>query len=543
MQTSRTLHRWSRAVLTVALVVPLLGVAAAAQGDSSQPSSIQAHATVKASVEPGGPTALKDPALMPSTGSLMSTVKDLVDIAPRATGTPGGRKAADYVARRFRDAGLKDVHFETADSFSWAASDASLTVSKKPYSATPISHSLIAGADVPSHRTLGPKGLTAPVIDIGSGAVVPDSVKGKIVLFDLKFQLPLAALALVTEFLWDPALQIIDIPTLFTANPYETSLKTTMKSLIDKGAVGAIGVLSDYFDSNKYHNEYYRKLAMTIPGFWVTKKAGEKIRSNLSADPTSTMKLTTDRRRVQARTVVGFLPGKSTDTIMVQSHHDSQGPGAVEDGTGTASVIGLADYYGALARQKGAKPREKTLMFATFDTHFTGYQQHLAFAEKYVLKKQTKYRIVANTTIEHIGKQAKIGPDGQLQVLDQPEPSGIFENVNPFLKATIAGAMVKNDLRATAMLNATPLQAVGIPTDASFALIAGIPVVSLIAGPMYMYDEADTIDKVDVQRMRPMATAYAQIINAIDTTPSDLIGIMPPPAADLLTKIAVGLLL
>ena len=49
------------------------------------------------------------------------------------------------------------------------------------------------------------------------------------------------------------------------------------------------------------------------------------------------------------------------------------------------------------------------------------------------------------------------------------------------------------------MLNATPFQLTetGIPTDASFVLLAGVPIVSLIAGPMYMYDDADTMDKVD----------------------------------------------
>ncbi len=534
MRTTMMRVRLTRTLLPVVLVISLTGVGGAAVAGTTAPSPIP-------TVEPVTPEALLSPSFMPTTASFMSTVRDLVAMAPRATGTPGGKAAADYVARRFRAAGLKDVHFETAPSFSWKASGASLKVGGKSYSTTPIEHSFITSATQASHRTLGAKGKTAQVVDIGSASRAPASVKGKIVMFDLNFELPLAAIGVLTEFLWDPMLQIIDIPTLFTANPYQTSLKTTMKSIMDRGAVGAIGVLSDYFDSNKYHNEYYRQIAMTLPGFWITKKAAAQIRTKLTATTTATMKLTADRKNAVARTVVGFLPGKSTDSILVQSHHDSQGPGATEDGTGTASVIGLADYYGALARQPGAKPRAKTLMFATFDSHFTGYQQHRAFAEKYLLKRQTKYRIVANTAIEHIAKQAKIGADGKLKVLNQPEPTGIFENVNPLLKATIIGAVVKNDLQATAVLNATPLQPVGMPTDANFALLAGIPVVSLIAGPAYMYDEADTIDKVDAERMRPMATAYAQIINAIDGTPSDLIGLLPPVVSSTLSKLVLGL--
>ena len=65
---------------------------------------------------------------------------------------------------------------------------------------------------------------------------------------------------------------------------------------------------------------------------------------------------------------------------MVQSHHDSVGTGAVEDATGTAEVIALAEHYGRAAKQPGYRPREKSLMFVTFDTHFTGYQAHQALS-------------------------------------------------------------------------------------------------------------------------------------------------------------------
>ena len=44
---------------------------------------------------------------------------------------------------------------------------------------------------------------------------------------------------------------------------------------------------------------------------------------------------------------------------MVQSHHDSVGPGAVEDASGSAEVIALAEHYGRLAAQGAV--REKTL--------------------------------------------------------------------------------------------------------------------------------------------------------------------------------------
>ncbi|MGA8257082.1 MAG: M28 family peptidase [Nocardioides sp.] len=471
---------------------------------------------------------------------MLSTVQDLVDIAPRVTGTRGGRKASSYVADRFRRAGLRDVHFERATSYNWMPSKFGLSVDGQQIDAFPVSHSLIKGESTPGRTTLGALGRTAPIVDIGPLPLGGIDVRDRFVMFDLKFQLPLAALAAVMEFFWDPALELVNATTLLTANPYLTSLESTYADAMSAGAAGVIVVLADYFESNRYHNEFYRGTAFKIPGMFVTRKTGASIRASLRADSQATMKLTVVRKEVVARTVVGFLPGRTKDTLMVQSHHDSQGPGAVEDGTGTAEVIALADYYGTLARRPGYVRRDKTLMFITFDTHFTGYQSHIAFAQKYLIQRRTPYRIVANATIEHVGKKAVIGGRGQLRTLDQSEPRGIFESLNPALKASLAEILVANDLRASALLNASPFLPVGIPTDASFAVLAGIPVASLIAGPLYMYDEADTMDKVDVGQLRPVARAFQQLIDLMDATPSDLIGLAPAPVLDALPLPLLG---
>lgn len=506
-------HRYRRmrraavaAGLAAAVAAPALAVGSATGADASAPPTVR----------PG----------LASTAQFMDTVRDLVGFAPRSTGTIGGRRTADYVAQRFRAAGLKDVHFETATSYAWSASGTSLKVGGRTIDSFPIAHSFIAGPTTPSVRTLGPAGRTAEVVDIGAGSIGGKDVRGKYVLFDLKFQLPLAALVPFMTFFWDPYLRLVDVPTLLSANPYITSQAAVVKEAQAKGALGVIGVLSDYFDSNRYHNEYYRRSPMTVPGVWVTKKEGAALRAALAKSPTATMRMTATRKAATARTVVGFLPGRSKDTVMVQSHHDSQGPGAVEDATGTAEVIALADYYGNLARKPGYQQREKTMMFATFDSHFTGYQQHIAFAEKYIVKKQTPYRIVANTTIEHVGKRAVVGKDGKLEVLDQHEPRGIFENLSVPLKLKLNSALVRNNLHTTAVLNSTVPAALlgGIPTDASFAVLSGIPTISLIAGPLYMYDEADTIDKIDQSQLRPVAVFFADMLDAIEKTPGNRIG-------------------
>jgi hypothetical protein len=469
------------------------------------------------------------PATLPTTDRIFSTIEDLVAIGPRRTGTEAGRRAASYVAERFRKAGLEGVGLLRAPSYDWHADRWGLSFDGQAIDAFPVSHSAVPDKTATGALGTGPDGIRAEMVDIGHGVApkLGPSLKGKIAVFDLRFVLPLAGLTPFVEFFHDPKLTFLNpLSTFLTGNPYVTTMTDAVKAAQDAGAVGFVGILHDYFDSNRYHNEYYRRAKVAIPGMWVTKRDGGRLRAMMQRNPKGTGRLVLEaqRRRVLSDTVIGYLPGKTDDVVQIQSHHDSVGPGAVEDASGTAEVIALAEHFGA----QGARKRQKTLMFTTFDTHFTGYQGHEEFARRYISERRDARRIVANVTIEHVGKQARITDGGKLQVLDQTEPRGIFENLSLPLKGKLIGNVVRNDLQGTAVLNGTLPQLVGgIPTDASFALISGIPTVSLIAGPAYMYDEQDTLDKIDKAQLRPVAQAFAELVNDLDPVPGAEIGLIP----------------
>jgi hypothetical protein len=456
---------------------------------------------------------------------IFSWIADLVGIGFRRTGTPEGYAAAAYVKCQFETLGLEDVGYEYASSWKWEATNASVEVAGQPVDAFPSNFSFVTSGEASSFST-GPSGLEVEIVDVGLGTPLEQQligVEGKIVLFDLKFLLPTAGLLALSEFIWDPELTIAE-PSLLTANPFVTTYSEVLNAAMDAGAVGFIGVLVDYFESNQYHNEYYRKTDVTIPGFWVSPDEGARIRqlmANAEGTPIAKMVLEGSREAVEARSVIGFLPGKSKDTIMVQSHHDSNTYGAVEDGSGTAAVLAQAQYFASQPDES----REKTLMFITMDTHFTGYQAHMAFVDKYIVNKETPYNIVANVTLEHIGKQGLMDADGALVTTELTEIRGIMNTFGPTLKASMINAVVEHDLQRTVLLSAHAMCPVaGMPTDASFVCLNGVPTASLISGPNYLYDIADTLDKVDRDQLVPVTEAFIDIIQAIDLTPSALIG-------------------
>lgn len=467
---------------------------------------------------PVAPAAAAPPDV-PSTDEIYATTGEIAAFGARKTGSPAGRAAADYVERTLESYGL-DAWQEHATSYRWEPHRWGLEVAGETIDAFPSWHSFTESATDTGPFSTDPGGTKAEVVDVGDGLgnqFRRTDVRGKIVLFNLRFYTPLLALGLGAEFLYDPRLTLLkDSAALKQANPYITSYTDVLKQVKARGAVGFIGVLSDYYDSNKYLNEYYRRLNVSVPGMWVTKTEGAQIRSLVRAGggkAPGRLTLEGSRDEVQSNTVVGILPGQSKETIQVQSHHDSMSEGAVEDATGTAEVLSLAKAFASVPQSE----RKRTLMFTTFDTHFTGYQAHQAFADKYVTNPDTPYQLVANLTVEHIGL-AGVVRDGKLVMSSLPEPRGFFRTGSSVIRNAIQKAIVTQNLARTAVIPANGAK--GIPTDASFLVPTKVPVISLVSGPIYLYDEDDTMDKVARNELRPVAKAFAQIIDRLDDVPA-----------------------
>ncbi len=445
-------------------------------------------------------------------------VRQLVSLGARRTGTAAGRAAAEYVAKSFDAFGLSNVSIDRSASTQWDASAHDLCVANQQIDCFPVNHSCAASGPLGPFGTRE-TGLTRRLIDMNRTTHY-DSLADAIVIFDVRFgSIDVDAVSRGTV---SPSVrqhpkfrELLDaLPDGRLTDPYRTTLAESVTTAVAAGAVGFVAVLSEYFDSNRYINEDYDGL--DIPGVWVTKKEGRRIRE-LLADKHSThatLHLKGLRSSVTAHSTIGVLPGRSKETILVHSHHDSVSDGAVEDASGTACVLALAEHFSSVPFEQ----RDRTIMFATMDTHFTGYEAHQDFVLKYIEQNFEGCKVLVNVAIEHIARAARID-EGNLVVEDSPEPRLILTNTGPRVHEIINAAI--EDLPAIAVVPTDVLPSEELPTDADFFYQAGIPVISFISAPIYLYDQADTLDKVDESQLGPVSVAFAEIIRDLGLVPRE----------------------
>lgn len=457
---------------------------------------------------------------MPVTDEIFSWVKDLADMGPRIPGTDAGKKAQTYVLQNFKNFGLKDVDIVASKTKNWKCEDWSLTVSGENIPSYFMTHSFNNGSFGSFSTPDG--GLNAKIVYIGEGTEADFKkmdVKGKIVVCDVVMnEVPIGLTKFASKLFYDPD-KTLSI-TSSKLNPYGTDeYPYNYFRAMKNGAVGFVGVLSNYIDSNTYNNEERSFVAgegstMEIPALWVSKTDGAKLISKIKSSDTAieaNLQMKVQIKEVDAGAVVGLLPGKSKEIIMIQSHYDSSTIGATEDATGTSVVMAMAKFF----TQIPYEDRERSLLFVAMDTHFTAYDSHDSIIEKYMGKG---HQILADVCVEHIAAEAE-EQDGKLVLTGEVEPRIVFTSEIESLLNITKEEIVRHRYGRSIVV---PANMFGdeVPTDAGLFYDVGVPIISVVSGPIYLYDNQDTIDKVAKEELLPTTETFADIVWRLTKLPT-----------------------
>jgi len=460
---------------------------------------------------------MPDPSLVPDAAKIRAWIQDVFDQGIRRPGTPADRWAEEYVRRRFESLGLESVRLEPVDTPYWEPRAAELIVGEGdaaesiPCFATPFSE---------------PVDVEGELVRVGA---LGGAAKGRVALVDLPFislpatfpltvrrseRIDAGPAAPVQDAGWchdpDAALEsMTHIP------PFSVALMQTMAPAIEVGAIGFVGVLRGYPGGGCQYYVPYDGAFRPIPGVYVCERDGDRLNALIAraagtggdagAARTVPVRIRVDAERgsVTTHNVVGELPGADEEWVVVGSHHDGPWASAVEDASGIALLLAQAEYWSHVAETE----RPHRLVFTVDAAHMAGGRGADTFCE---LHESDLERIVLEVHLEHPAREC-VERDGRLEVLDTPVPRWWFTSENPELERAVWDALVAEGLDRSLIMTPTALGE-RPTTDGGRFHLCGVPIVNYLTAPWYLFDAADTMDKVHDASLEPVTRATIRLV-------------------------------
>jgi hypothetical protein len=244
-----------------------------------------------------------------------------------------------------------------------------------------------------------------------------------------------------------------------------------------------------------------------IPVVWLSPANGAQVKALRASGPVEAeIVVEADIRPAVSHNVIGTLPGASSEWVIIGSHHDGPWASAVEDASGTALVLAQALYWS----QVPAAERPHNLLFLLNGGHMSGGAGLRAFVTRNV---GLLARTVLELHLEHVAREGR-GKNGRLVPTDRPEVRWWFTSRIPALRAAVKQVLVGERLdRSIIMLpDGFPPGSPAPPTDGAFFHPAGVPIVNLLAAPMYLFDAADTVELIHEESLVPVTRAAARLL-------------------------------
>ena len=423
--------------------------------------------------------ALKDP-------YALNELRHLSDnIGPRLSGSPQAGQAVAYVAAEMRARGA-EVTLEKAKVPHWVRGTETAEVVAWPGQTPGTTQKVVLTALGGSVATPA-EGLTAEVVVVDDwkqlSALPPDAVKGKILLFNRKFDKELAAQGGGSE-------------------AYGGAVAYRGAGPIAGAAVGAVAVLvrsvggADYRLPHTGLTEYDEGVPK-IPAAAVTAEDADMLKNLTSQGPVKLRLTLTPQTLPDAESFNVIADWKGSEhpeqVVIVSGHLDSWdlGTGAIDDGAGVAVSMQVIH----LLHELGIHPK-RTVRFVAWMSEEEGSEGAAAYMADH--KDE-----VAN----HIGAiESDLGAD---------HPTGIYYSGKPALGKWLGPvAQVLDAIGAETMVNAPETgEDIGGLTEEGVPSFA--PVQDNRFYFNYHHTAADTFDKVDPKHLNENAAVMAVLAYAV----------------------------
>ncbi len=443
---------------------------------------------------------------VPSQEQIFSWISEVYSFGIRRPGSPADLRAISWIQEKLRGFGIEDVRSETVMFDYWEPRSWELSVfgpsgvlQKFRSFYTPYTGPAPAG------------GVTADMVFVGNGLAEDfekHDVKRKIALVELEpTDINWDKMKVFSYLAYDPEENVSG-----WEHPYPIGWMLKFEKVYDRaeehGAAGIVSVLKGYPDIGEFtYYAPYQGIIREIPCLYVMEDDGRRIREMAekgSAKARIRLDATVSRQGGETANVYGVIPGNSESCIIFHTHHDAPWASGIEDSSGIGMVLALAKYYSQLP----PGTMDRTLVFLFTGSHMVGARGNHDFMEKH--RDGIMKNALMDICIEHISDDW----DPPRESSGNPEPRGAFVSENPVVLGLYARLMERHNAQRTLIFpTGTPL---GVPTDAGPFHEEGYRIHSLIAGPVWLFDDDDTLERVNEEELVPLTRKYIDLVGHLD---------------------------
>lgn len=446
---------------------------------------------------------------------MFNWIREMTAWGPRRAGTDAGRNCEDYLVEKLVSSGVLSVRKEPIEvevcdihTFSLELDDGS-------------GFNPIPAQWIPYCAFTASEGITAPLVYADPKKLIQGgNWKGKIVVTDIGF--PALDVQLLNKFslgIYDPydTVRYVNHPATWVRMGWHF-----YRMAYKKGAVGFIGILKDQpGGSYRMYAPYGFKekniLDKPLPGCWAGRDDGAMLRQMArSGKAQARMIVNGTRRKSHTHNVVGEIEGKTDEAIVIHCHHDSPFVSPVEDASGCAVVLAVADHF--------AKTRDlnRKLIVLLTAGHFYGSIGTRTFIQQH--REDVLPKVALEFTVEHIAREAVEDQQGKLTDSGLPEGTGIFAPFNNKMVSAILKNLEKHDVHRVFILPPEGPLGDYPPTDGGDWYEAGVPVINMISNPVYLLNAEDDYQWVAKDRLPRVASFMIDTIRDVDKMDRNAIG-------------------
>ena len=402
----------------------------------------------------------------------------------RISGSQYEVMAADWTEAQFRRLGMHDIHRVDFDlGPQWFPIDWDLTASAGDDTLTFVSANPAMGS-----QTLELDGVEAVWVGLGTAAdFAGRDIAGKAVII----QTILAPGQMGNSASWEGA----------------TIRAEELGAALILGVWGYGGNFAIWQRTNAFQmvrnddgTSRYVNQTVSTPGFFLGFEDGRALRDLVAAGEPVTISARVEaetREGLSSPSIFGMLPGTTDETIYVMAHMDGYYDAALDNASGMAVMIGLADHFAGVPMSE----RRRNIVFIGTAGHHVGAPSALYLRDQGLLDNTA---LMINC--EHIAPTQFIAFNNELRLTNTVSPRRWWVHGSQRLLDITLDAYRTFGVTVIGEMD-------GRATGEMMAIDKDAPSVQLIRSPEHKHTDGDVPELVPAAGLEAAARAFAKILD------------------------------